>query len=88
MVQDSHYCNVARKYPIQDINLVQTGPNVHGAGPLTKMVSSTDLARMVYFFRGIADPDAIDKSVFSDNYSLVIRRSIRNRSSHLEAWAS
>jgi hypothetical protein len=38
---------------------------------------------MVDFFRGIADPDAIGKSVFSDNYSLVIRR--RNRSSRLEA---
>jgi hypothetical protein len=38
---------------------------------------------MVYFFRGIADPDAIGKSVFSDYYRLVIRR--RNRSPHLEA---
>ena len=37
-------------------------------------LSSPDLARMVYFVRGIADPDAIGKSVFSDNYSLVIRR--------------
>jgi hypothetical protein len=38
---------------------------------------------MAYFFRGIADPDAIGKSVVSDNYSLVIWRS--NGSSHLEA---
>ena len=37
-------------------------------------VSSADLARMIYFFCGIADPDAIGKSVVSDNYSLVIRR--------------
>jgi hypothetical protein len=52
-------------------------------------LSSPDLARMVYFFRGIADPDAIGKSVFTDNYSLIlviIRR--RNRSSHLEARAT
>jgi hypothetical protein len=49
-------------------------------------LSSQDLARMVYFFREIADPDTIDKSVFSDNYSLVIRQ--RNRSSHIEARAS
>jgi hypothetical protein len=34
-------------------------------------LSPPDLARMVYFFRGIADPDAIGKSVFSDNYNLV-----------------
>ena len=27
---------------------------------------------MIYFFRGIADPDAIGKSVVSDNYGLVI----------------
>ena len=27
---------------------------------------------MIYFFRGIADPEAIGKSVVSDNYGLVI----------------
>ena len=49
-------------------------------------LSSPDLARMVYFFRGIADPDAIGKSVNSDKYMLVIRQ--RNGSSDLEARAS
>ena len=37
-------------------------------------VSSADFSKMVYFFRGIADPDAIGKSVVSDNYSLVVQR--------------
>ena len=75
-----HYWNVACEYPIQDINLVQ-------AGPVSRSDSIfTGLARMVYFFRGIADPDAIGKSVVSDNYSLVIQR--RNRSPHLDARAS
>jgi hypothetical protein len=63
-----NYWSVACKYPIQDINLVQTGPNVQlcmepGHFPEWSL-SSPDLARMVYFFRGIADPDAIGNSVF------------------------